>query len=365
MNAAFAPAIKAHIPWAAILGNHDQESTLSRLELMQHISSMENTLSRVYPTNINSSLGGDMTEIDGFGNYHLAVRGAADSRYQNENILNIYLLDSGDYSKDHKIHGYGWIQESQKSWFKELSLKLKDDFSKAHPAQHVSVPSLVYFHIPLLETSYISSWCSIMGAKQEAIGCAQVNSGFLNAMVEVGDPHLVFNGHDHINDFCSELAENIMMCYGGGAGYHAYGKAGWSRRARVVDISLHSIWDEVQKNASASRTHKSEGAVQRREWLEVDQITTWKRLDRPPSFPLIDHEVLWSRIPVPSNGRNYCWNATLVTIVGAYSLICIIYCFWRKHPRLLRIQPLQRHHLHVYNVYKPFGYRMFKFQASP
>lgn len=35
LDAAFAPAIASGIPWAAVLGNHDQESTLSRQGVMK------------------------------------------------------------------------------------------------------------------------------------------------------------------------------------------------------------------------------------------------------------------------------------------------------------------------------------------
>ncbi|MCO5584294.1 hypothetical protein L7F22_038218 [Adiantum nelumboides] len=289
MKAAFAPAINAGIPWAAILGNHDQESTLSRFHVMEHISNMKHTLSQVYPSKIGPNSGNDvLTEVDGFGNYHLGVRGALDTPFENQNVLNLYLLDSGDYSKVPKVHGYGWIQESQKKWFKELSNQLKVDYN-------VSTPALVYFHIPLVETRHVMSRCSITGVKQESVGCAQVNSGFLKTMREVDNPHMVFNGHDHVNDFCGDLSRSVKVCYGGGVGYHAYGKAGWSRRVRVVDISLRSGWNEtVVSNASLRTTNMS--VVPK--WLEVDQIATWKRLDESHSIPTIDYEVLCQELVV-------------------------------------------------------------------
>lgn len=121
LNAAFAPAVEARIPWAAILGNHDQESsTLSRQEVMEHIVNMDYTVSRVYPSGMHNA-----EKVDGFGNYHLEIRGAINSPFENKSVLNLYLLDSGDYSKLRKVRGYGWIQESQKKWFKELSARLK------------------------------------------------------------------------------------------------------------------------------------------------------------------------------------------------------------------------------------------------
>ena len=121
MNMAFAPAIDAKVPWVAILGNHDQESTLSRREVMEYITKLDHTLSQVYPK-VNGSI---MKDIDGFGNYHLEVKGVLGSPFENKSVLNLYMLDSGDYSKIRNINGYGWIQESQKKWFLELTNQLK------------------------------------------------------------------------------------------------------------------------------------------------------------------------------------------------------------------------------------------------
>ncbi|XP_022842819.1 probable inactive purple acid phosphatase 28 isoform X2 [Olea europaea var. sylvestris] len=47
---AFGPVIKAGLPWAAVLGNHDQESTMNREELMSFISLMDYSLSQTFPT---------------------------------------------------------------------------------------------------------------------------------------------------------------------------------------------------------------------------------------------------------------------------------------------------------------------------
>jgi len=92
-------------------------------------------------------------------------------------------------------------------------------------------------------------------------------------MVEAGDVKAVFIGHDHLNDFCGELT-GIQLCYAGGFGYHAYGKAGWSRRARVVLASLEKT---------------EQGG-----WGAVKSIKTWKRLD-DEHLTTFDGQVLWSK----------------------------------------------------------------------
>lgn len=62
-------------------------------------------------------------------------------------------------------------------------------------------------------------------------------------------------GHDHINDYCADW-KGIQLCYAGGCGFGsgAYGRAGWARRARVIELG--------QDAASGDTT-----------------IRTWKRLD--------------------------------------------------------------------------------------
>ena len=118
MNAAFAPAIAAKIPWVAVLGNHDQQSTLSREELMKHIVKLPNTLSKVNPPEAAHY-------IDGFGNNNLQIHGAAESSLHNKSVLNLYFLDSGDYSSVHNIKGYDWIKTSQQFWFDQTSKRLQ------------------------------------------------------------------------------------------------------------------------------------------------------------------------------------------------------------------------------------------------
>ncbi|KAI7733751.1 hypothetical protein M8C21_014016 [Ambrosia artemisiifolia] len=75
---AFGPAMDSRLPWAAVLGNHDQESTMTREELMSFISLMDYSLSQPNPLTqdpTDPTKQKIMTEIDGFGNYDLRVWG--------------------------------------------------------------------------------------------------------------------------------------------------------------------------------------------------------------------------------------------------------------------------------------------------
>ncbi|OEL19973.1 putative inactive purple acid phosphatase 29 [Dichanthelium oligosanthes] len=95
-----------------------------------------------------------------------------------------------------------------------------------YPRQNEPAPGMAFFHIPLPEFSSFTS-NNFTGVKQEEISSPSINSGFFYTMLEAGDVKAAFVGHDHINDFCGKL-NGIHLCYAGGSGYHAYGKAGWS-----------------------------------------------------------------------------------------------------------------------------------------
>lgn len=112
----------------------------------------------------------------------------------------------------------------------------------------------------------------IVGEYREYAACSLVNSGVLQTFTSMGDVKAVFTGHDHTNDFCGKLG-SVWFCYGGGIGYHGYGKAGWPRRARIILAEL----------AKGEKT-----------WNGVERIKTWKRLS-DEKLSKIDVQVLWER----------------------------------------------------------------------
>uniref|UniRef100_A0A7C8YKW1 Acid phosphatase n=1 Tax=Opuntia streptacantha TaxID=393608 RepID=A0A7C8YKW1_OPUST len=121
---AFGLAAEYRIPWAAILGNHDQESTMDREELMSLISLMDYSVSQVNPMVRDPSGSGEevfLDRIDGFGNYNLMVYGAYGSPFANNSVLNLVFLDSGDRFAANGRGTYGWIRESQLDWLRGLT----------------------------------------------------------------------------------------------------------------------------------------------------------------------------------------------------------------------------------------------------
>ena len=260
---AFSPVMESRLPWAAVLGNHDQKSTMTREELMTFISLMDYSLSQINPPEDPSdpAIGRLLGDIDGFGNYNLSVNGAAGSLLANSSVLNLFFLDSGDRATVGELQTYGWIKESQLRWLRGLS--------QGFLSPPTETPALAFFHIPVPEVRqlYLKE---IVGQFQQPVSCSMVNSGVLQSLVSMGDVKAVFVGHDHTNDFCGNL-DGIWFCYGGGCGYHGYGRAGWPRRARIIVAELG----------------KGEMA-----WMGVERIRTWKRLD-DEKLSKIDEQVLW------------------------------------------------------------------------
>ncbi|XP_065850461.1 probable inactive purple acid phosphatase 28 [Euphorbia lathyris] len=273
---AFGPAMESGIPWAAVLGNHDHESTMNREELMSFISLMDYSVSQTNPSaevHSDTVKGKMITDIDGFGNYDLRVHGAAGSVLANHSVLNLFFLDSGATEVFQGRRTYGWIKESQLRWLHGVSKGYQDqkqDLGHLTEASPSSVPpSLAFFHIPIPEIRQLY-YHKVIGHFDETVACSKVYSGVLQTFVSMGDMKAVFMGHDHNNDFCGKL-DGIWFCYGGGFGYHAYGKAGWERRARVVLA-------ELGKDTNS--------------WNGVTRIRTWKRLD-DEKLSKIDEQVLW------------------------------------------------------------------------
>lgn len=118
---AFGPAMDSRLPWAAVLGNHDQESTMTRQELMSFISLMDYSLSQPNPLTQDPTKQEVITEIDGFGNYDLRVWGPPGSRLANQTVFDLFFLDSGDRAVVNGYKTYGWIKESQLSWLRRAS----------------------------------------------------------------------------------------------------------------------------------------------------------------------------------------------------------------------------------------------------
>ena len=200
------------VPWAAVFGNHDDEGTADRHELMAIMSESPLSLTQPGPA-----------EIPGVGNYVLSIQ----SFKENVPAAVLYFIDSGSYAQT-DIGGYDWIKREQIAWYLQESARITA--GAGNP-----LPALAFFHIPIPEYDEVWDFHTCYGVKYENVCAPQVNTGFFAAMHEAGDVMGTFVGHEHVNDFWGDL-HGIRLCYGRASGYNTYGREGFPRGARVIAL---------------------------------------------------------------------------------------------------------------------------------
>ncbi|UVI29482.1 metallophosphoesterase family protein [Paenibacillus spongiae] len=200
----------AEIPWAAVFGNHDDESDVTRHDLMAVMQEHSFCISEPGPQ-----------EIHGVGNFVLDIINPADGLP----AASLYGFDSGAYAPA-RAGGYDWIRRSQIDWYAEHSS------ARAEKAGF-ALPSLAFFHIPIPEYKDLWDFHTCYGSKFESVGSPKINSGLFTAFVEMNDVIGTFCGHDHINDYWGDLL-GIRLCYGRASGYNTYGREGFPLGARII-----------------------------------------------------------------------------------------------------------------------------------
>ncbi|KAF2663614.1 Metallo-dependent phosphatase [Microthyrium microscopicum] len=249
------------IPYAAIMGNHDDEGSLSRAEMVDLISEMPYSLTTSGPPT-----------LPGSGNYYLQVM----SHNGHHSALTIWLFDTHSYSPDEKkYHGYDWIKDEQIRWFKDVAGGLKSSNAKY---SHIHL-DMAFIHIPIPEYRDAGM---MVGDRKEGVTAPLYNSNFYDALIDMKIP-VVSCGHDHANDYClfpdkqkailegvtatSPAAEGtspnkkdfdkIWMCYAGGAGFGGYGGyGGYHRRIRFFELDANEARITTYKRLEYGETKK-------------------------------------------------------------------------------------------------------------
>ncbi len=206
------PLVESETPWAVVFGNHDDEGSLTRHDLMGIFQSCPGCLAEVGPS-----------DVPGVGNYTLLIEPKEGGV---PTIL--YFFDSNSYAPE-TVGGYGWIRHEQIAWYRRLSYELRRAYA-ARP------PALAFFHIPLPEYNDVWEGGVCYGNKGEDVCAPRLNTRLFAAMVEQGDVMATFVGHDHVNDYVGEWM-GIHLAYGKVTGYQTYPRDGSARGARVIRLS--------------------------------------------------------------------------------------------------------------------------------
>lgn len=222
------PFIENKIPYAVVLGNHDQESSLNREQSITLSSNLPYSVTQQGPSNIH-----------GFGNYVLAVDDG-----EGKTAIALYFLDSGDYAES---GGYDYLRQDQLDWLKEevSNITKTDKFL-----------SMGIFHIPIkdfeLDGQYVGHQL-----EKNAYGNAEIDVRSILGDLEI---NAITIGHDHVNDYCEldvKDSNKLWLCYGGGAGNGGYGnqEEQFQRRLRTYEFQTDSgnlrTWKRLENDTDS------------------------------------------------------------------------------------------------------------------
>jgi Calcineurin-like phosphoesterase len=262
------------------MGNHDDEGSLSRAQMIELLSGLPYSLTTAGPPS-----------LPGHGNYYVQVM----SHNGHHSALTIWLMDSHSYTPDERrFKGYDWIKPEQIKWFSDVAGGLKVSNEKY---SHIHM-DMAFVHIPLPEYREAGM---MVGKSREGITAPNYNSHFYDALVEHGIS-VVSAGHDHANDFClfpdkqkildpartEPLPKNydkIWLCYAGGAGFGGYGGyGGYHRRVRFFELDANEA-----------------------------RITTWKRLEYGRLKERVDEQMVVEagKVVIPKLSDNDPGKATV------------------------------------------------------
>ncbi|MCT2401168.1 metallophosphoesterase family protein [Novosphingobium mangrovi (ex Huang et al. 2023)] len=190
------------VPWAVVLGNHDQE----------HVARTGVTREQVfnyyerYPFNRN---GGWQRGISGAGNKDLLIWDAQGKAPVNA----LWLIDSGESYPDKSIR-YDWIHTDQIAWYWKTSKLLEQRYGH-------KVPGLMFFHIPLPEFREMVMSRKVIGERHETESPSGINSGMFAAVLDRGDVKGIFCGHDHVNNYLGKF-HGVTLGQAGVVGFYGY-----------------------------------------------------------------------------------------------------------------------------------------------
>ncbi len=198
------------IPWAFTYGNHDTESMatldVSEFDALMKSLSFKSSGNLLYPY--------VQPDIYGRSNQMIEIRNTNGSLKQA-----LFLIDSNDYIADAgTINEYDYIHDDQVEWYKKNILNLSK-------SEGYTIPSLVFFHIPLQEykeandlyevgSNEVRYYYGILGEKMiDKICCSKYKSKLFETAVELGSTKAMFCGHDHYNNQSLEY-KGIRLTYG-------------------------------------------------------------------------------------------------------------------------------------------------------
>ena len=225
------------IPFAMIYGNHDDMNRITKEE--------QADMYREYSTCIGLD---DETSPD-VATYNIPIYSEDGEKIK----FNLWMMDSAWRDKE-LDRTFSYVKPEAVEWYKNKSTQLKEE-NGGEP-----VPSLMFQHIPMLETFELTEECSAdaegavpgpdgkyiklkdscTGVLGEYICAVEKKTGQLEAMKECGDIKAVVFGHDHCNCF-EGTVDGINFIQTACASFRCYGKR--YRGVRVFDIAEDGTYE--------------------------------------------------------------------------------------------------------------------------
>ncbi len=252
------------IPFTAVLGNHDEESSggLTRDEIIERYMSYEGSL--VYDAD---------PALHGAGTHNLPILSSDGS----ELAFNLWMFDCGDYVYDSygEWLGYDWVRKDQIEWYNNV----RDEMTAENGGK--VVPSLVFQHIIPQEptqkifapsdvnmgdltinfqdgtsNTFIPDVTKYEGFLFEKACPSYGNDGQWDAMVEGGDVLGVVVGHDHVNNFIADC-DGIDLIMTPGCTYTSYYND-MIQGARVIELNEEDLSTYSTYNLTSNQLAQEE-----------------------------------------------------------------------------------------------------------
>lgn len=199
-------------PWGFIFGNHDDSSLDStpdipakttRRDLLKH------TMKKYAKYGVTKQDTND--DVYGVSNYVLDVS------LQDSLGAQIILLDSGGGTIDEAIRA------NQLAWLSNV--------------RHVDTPAVAFQHIPTTEFVFNDALC-IGSYGDGTIDTPRAgDAGLVNHLLTDGNVMFLSTGHDHGNDYCCPLQQQLSVCFGKHSGYGGYGN--WDKGVRMFKLTAN------------------------------------------------------------------------------------------------------------------------------